>query len=173
MFEDRLQPLHELGRHHAVDDPMVGAERHRHLMAGPHRTVFDDHGLAGRAHGQDSRFGRIDDRAELFDAEHAEVADREMTLADVFQPTFPRLFDDAFRLGRQLGERERVHMRATTGTTSPSSTPTAMPIFACGYSTISLPTIWLRTAGNSRIARPTASTITSLSVQFAAAFCSR
>src|ERR1051326_8626938 len=48
--------------------------------------------LAGdRAHGQDGRLGRIDDRVELFDAKHAQVADGERAASVVGWLEFARV----------------------------------------------------------------------------------
>src|SRR5688572_23215321 len=73
-FPYRLQ---EPGTQRAIDDPVVAAHGQTHARLHHPRAVHDHHLLLHRADRDDAGFGWIDDRRELDDAEHAEVADRE------------------------------------------------------------------------------------------------
>src|SRR3954447_1801910 len=48
-----------------------------HQAADDYLAIPDHRDGFGSAHGNDAGFGRVDDRSELFDTEHAEVRDRE------------------------------------------------------------------------------------------------
>src|SRR5215218_2044665 len=90
------QRLEELGAHGPIDDPMVAAHGDAHAAAHDGLAVDDDELLLARADGEDPRLGRIDDRCELVDAEHAEVAHREGGSGELFRLELP--------LTRTLGE---------------------------------------------------------------------
>src|SRR5215218_2721324 len=71
------QRLEELRAHRAVDDAVIAAHRDAHAVAHDGLAIHDDELLLARADREDARLGWVDDRGELVDAEHAEVAHRE------------------------------------------------------------------------------------------------
>ena len=86
-------------------------------------------GRDGGRHGEDRRLARVDDRAELLDAEHAQVRDRERAAGQVVD----RRRSVAGRGGEgrrpvvDLVARSAVSASRMTGTTRPAGTDTAMP----------------------------------------------
>src|SRR4029079_9189219 len=77
---DRLQQPRAVG---ARAGAMVAGERHGHDLAGHDGAVADDRALDRARHRQDGRLGRVDDRREGGDVEHAHVRDRERAALDL------------------------------------------------------------------------------------------
>lgn len=72
--------------HRAVDDAVVGRERHRHDGANPEFAVDDDGPLGGGADGQDAGLRRVEDGRELGHPEHPEVGHREAAAFELGLP---------------------------------------------------------------------------------------
>src|SRR3954468_7320376 len=76
-FEEILEGREERGGGGRVEGPVVDREREPHRAADGDRTLVLHHGPCGGADGEDRGLGRVDDRGELVDPEHAEVGDGE------------------------------------------------------------------------------------------------
>src|SRR5215208_5112706 len=68
----------ELSAVGTVEDAVIADQRKRHLVARNHPSSLVHRGpLLERAHRQEPRLRRVDDRRELPDAVHPEIRDRE------------------------------------------------------------------------------------------------
>ena len=96
--------------------------------------------LLDRADGEDRRLRRVENGDELLDAEHAEVGDRERAALEVggLEPPVARAADEIGAGDRDLGDRQ-ASQPAITGTSSPRSVATAIPMLADGWSSIASP----------------------------------
>src|SRR5271165_4417426 len=66
-----------------IDGSMIGGERDGEDRAGNQLVALDHGPPLGRGDGKDADFRQIQDRVELMDAEHAEVADRERAAGEL------------------------------------------------------------------------------------------
>src|SRR4051812_17313224 len=90
---DRHQKAGHFG---AIGQTVIGRKRDLHLFANAPSTVLDNRHLGNRADRQDRRLGRIDDRDELINIKHTQIADGKGP-ALVFgwlQSTVPRSSDE-------------------------------------------------------------------------------
>ena len=77
LLEESLDRAHEIRGHRPIDGAMVGSQRERQDSARNQFVALDDRPTLGCGDGEDADFRQVEDRVELADAVHAEVADRE------------------------------------------------------------------------------------------------
>src|SRR5687767_8750667 len=108
LLEQILDSREELGAVGSVEDAVVADQRERHLIA-RHDLALVVHGglLVELAHGENRRLRRVDDRGELFDAEHAQVRHREGASRELRRRDglVLDLLDDLARVAGNLPER--------------------------------------------------------------------
>ncbi|PZS39412.1 MAG: hypothetical protein DLM62_08450, partial [Pseudonocardiales bacterium] len=79
----------ERGGGRAVEDPVIDRQGELDHRPPGQLPITDDRFLGSRPDGEDGRLGRVDDRSEVVDAEHAEVADREGTASEFLRGQLP------------------------------------------------------------------------------------
>ena len=126
---EQLAAGQEAGAVGAVDDPVVAAQRERHHVAedDPSRIVLDRR-ATHRADGQNRRLLRVDDRSERAHAEHPEVGDGERPpRSSSSRSDRLRAPSTSRRVSAAISARLLRSASETVGTSSASSTATAMP----------------------------------------------
>src|SRR6478752_9091659 len=112
ILDQAAQRLEELRADRAIDDAVVAAHRDAHAVADHRLAVHDDELLLARPDGEDARLGRVDDRGELIDAEHAEVAHRERRAGELLGAELPlaRALGELLRFARDLAHALAVRV---------------------------------------------------------------
>ena len=124
---DAHQEAHSLA---AVDDAVVVGERDIHHRPDDDFFVPHDRAPLDCMHAQNADLGRVEDRRRHQRAVNTAIGDRESAAGQLRQRQRAvlgpgRQIDDRFL---DVGKGLLVGVARTTGTTSPSSTPTAMPM---------------------------------------------
>jgi len=89
LLEEKFEALEEPRSDRTIGDPVVRGQRHPHPVGHLDLATYHDRPGDNRPHGQDGRFGRIDDRDEIIHIKHPQVADREGAGGQVLLPHPP------------------------------------------------------------------------------------
>jgi len=77
IFKHRPQRLQECGARCTIDNTMITRHRNAHAAPDDYFAIFDNRLFDGLPDCQDRALGRVNDRGEFVNAEHAEIADRK------------------------------------------------------------------------------------------------